>query len=39
VGRHRHHLLDSERRHPSAQRKRHDIETMLQHAVNETDGP
>ena len=32
-------LLDSERRHPSAQRKRFDIETMLQHAVNEIDSP
>jgi aminoglycoside phosphotransferase (APT) family kinase protein len=32
-------LLDSERRQPSAQRKRHDIETMLQRAVNEIDGP
>lgn len=32
-------LLDSERRHPSAQRKRFDIETMLQHAVNQIDGP
>lgn len=32
-------LLDSERRHPSAQRKRFDIETMLQRAVNEMDGP
>ena len=32
-------LLDSERRQPSAQRKRFDIETMLQRAVNEIDGP
>ena len=32
-------LLDSERRHPSAQRRRFDIEAMLQRAVNETDGP
>ena len=32
-------LLDTERRQPSAQRKRHDIETMLQQAVNEIDGP
>ncbi|TPW10136.1 MAG: hypothetical protein FD127_3883, partial [Acidimicrobiaceae bacterium] len=32
-------LLDTERRHPSAQRKRHDIETMLQQAVNAIDGP
>lgn len=32
-------LLDTERRQPSAQRKRHDIETMLQRAVNEIDGP
>jgi aminoglycoside phosphotransferase (APT) family kinase protein len=31
--------LDSERRQPSPQRKRHDIETMLQQAVNEIDGP
>ncbi len=32
-------LLDTERRQPSAQRKRHDIETMLQRAVDEIDGP
>jgi aminoglycoside phosphotransferase (APT) family kinase protein len=32
-------LLDAERRHPSAQRQRFDIETMLQRAVNEIDGP
>ncbi len=32
-------LLDSERRPPSAHRKRDDIETMLQRAVNEIDGP
>ena len=32
-------LLDSERRHPSAQRRRFDIEAMLQRAVNEIDGP
>lgn len=30
-------LLDSERRHPSAQRRRFDIEAMLQRAVNEID--
>ena len=32
-------LLDSERRHPSSQRRRFDIEAMLQRAVNEIDGP
>jgi aminoglycoside phosphotransferase (APT) family kinase protein len=32
-------LLDAERRCPSARRMRHDIETMLQHAVDEIDGP
>jgi aminoglycoside phosphotransferase (APT) family kinase protein len=32
-------LLDTERRQPSAQRKRHDLETMLQRAITEIDGP
>jgi len=32
-------LLDTERRQPPAERKRHDIETMLQQAVDEIDGP
>ncbi len=32
-------FLDAERRQPSPQRKRHDIETMLQRAVNELDSP
>lgn len=31
-------LLDAERRHPSAHRKRFDIEAMLQRAVDEIDG-
>ena len=32
-------ILDTERRQPPAERKRHDIETMLQQAVDEIDGP
>ena len=30
-------LLDSYRRHPPARAKQHDIETMLQHAIDELD--
>ena len=32
-------FLDAERRQPTPQRKRHDIETTLQQASNELDSP